>query len=107
MPGTASPLSKAIEVTGFRIQVDPAKKSEIQYLVVNHSANRFAGVMVDVTLRAADAPAGQPPLGRFQFAAPNFGAFEPKEMSSAIERVTRPITLPDWRDLRADVEIGQ
>ncbi len=106
-PVPASPLSKAIEVTGFRIQVDPGKKSEIQYLVVNHTAHRFAGVTVYVTLRAADAPAGQPPLGRFQFAAPNLGAFESKEMSSAIERVTRPITLPDWQDLRADVEIGQ
>ena len=105
-PHLGGPLSKAIEVTGFRIQVDPGKKSEIQYLVVNHTANRFAGVTVYVTLRAADAPDGQPPLARFQFTAPNLGAFESKEMSSAIQRVTRPITLPDWQDLRADVEIG-
>jgi len=42
-----------------------------------------------------------------EFAAPNLGAYESKEMSSAIERVNHPTHLPDWRDVRADVEIGQ
>ena len=103
----ASPLSKAIEVTGFRIQMDPEKKAEIQYLVVNHTANTIAGVTVYVTLRTANAAAGQAPLAKFQLAAPNLGAYQAKEMASAIERVTRPIALPDWQDLRADIEIGQ
>jgi hypothetical protein len=109
---TASPLSRAIEVTGFRIQMDatqtdPAKKSEIQYLVVNHTANAISGVTVYVTLRAANASAGQAPLARFQFAAPHLGPYQAKEMASAIERVTRPISLPDWQDLRVDIEVGQ
>jgi hypothetical protein len=87
--------------------MDPAREPEIQYLVVNHTADRFTGVTVYVTLRAADALDGQPPLAKFQFTAPNLGAFESKDMSSPIERVTRPVTLPDWQDLRADVEIGR
>jgi hypothetical protein len=103
----ASPLAKAIEVTGFRIQVDPAKKSEIQYLVVNHSPARFSGVTVYVTLYAADAKAGQPPLCRFQFTAPDLAPFQAKDMTSAIERPTRPVSAPDWQDLRASVEIGE
>jgi hypothetical protein len=101
------PLSKAIEVTGFRIVVDPSRKSEIQYLVVNHTAARFSGVTVYVTLRAADARPGQPPLCRFSFAAPNLGPFQSKEMSSSIEKMNRPDALPEWQDLRADIEIGQ
>jgi len=103
----ASPLAKGIEVTGFRIQMDPAKKSEIQYLVVNHTPTRFADVTVYVTLYAADAKAGQPPLCRFQFAAPNLAPYQAKDMTSSIERATRPVSLPDWQDLRASVEIGQ
>ena len=103
----AAPLAKAIEVTGFRIQMDPSKKSEIQYLVVNHTAARFSGVTVYVTLYTADAKAGQPPLCRFQFAAPNLAPFQAKDMTSLIERVTRPVSLPDWQDLRATVEIGE
>ena len=102
-----SPLVKAIEVTGFRIQTDPARKLEIQYLVVNHTPAPLTGVTVFVTLYAADAKAGQPPLCKFQFAAPNLGAFQSKEMTSAIQQVTRPVTLPEWQDLRATVEIGQ
>ena len=105
--GTSNSLSKAIEVTGIRIQVNPAKKSEIQFLVVNHTPERFSGVTVFVTLHAANAAPGQPPLGKFQFAAPNLGPYQSKEMSSAIERINRPFDLPDWQDLRADVEIGQ
>jgi len=103
----AAQLAKAIEVTGFRIQMDPAKKSEIQYLVVNHTPSRFNGVTVHVTLYAADAKAGQPPLCKFQFAAPNLAPYQSRDMTSAIEQVTRPVTLPDWQDLRAAVEIGQ
>jgi len=102
-----SPVAQPIEVTGFRIQMDPAKKSEIQYLVVNHTPSRFTGVTVNVTLYAADAKAGQPPLCKFQFAAPNLGPFQSKDMTSAIEQVTRPVNVPDWQDLRAAVEIGQ
>jgi len=111
MPDVASisapQLAKAIEVTGFRIQMDPSKKSEIQYLVVNHTAARFSGVTVYVTLYTADAKDGQPPLCRFQFTAPNLGPYQAKDMTSAIERVTRPVSLPDWQDLRATVEIGE
>jgi hypothetical protein len=103
----ASPLAKAIEVTGFRIQTDAAKKTEIQYLVVNHSPARFSGVTVYVTLYAADAKAGQPPLCRFQFTAPNLAPFQAKDMTSAIERTTRSVSAPDWQDLRASVEIGE
>jgi hypothetical protein len=32
-----NPLSRSIEVTGFRIVTDPSKKPEIHYLVVNHT----------------------------------------------------------------------
>ena len=102
---SAAPESSPIEVTGFRIQTDPAKKPEIQYLVVNHSPLRFTGVNVNVTLYAADAKAGQPALCSFQFAAPNLGPYQAKDMTSAIDPQTRPVSVPDWQDLRASVEI--
>ncbi len=101
----AAPAPSPIEVTGFRIQLDPAKKPEIQYLVVNHSSARFSGVNVNVTLYAADAKAGQPALCSFQFAAPNLGPFQAKDMTSAIDPQTRPVSVPEWHDLRASVEI--
>jgi len=104
---SANPLSKAIEVTGFRILMNPASKSEIQYLVVNHSPNRFSGVTVFVTLRAANAQRGEPALCRFAFASPDLGPYEAREMSSEIEKLNRPVALPDWQDVRAELEIGE
>jgi hypothetical protein len=100
------PLAQFIEVTGFRIVLDFNKKSEIHYLVVNHSAAPVSDVTVYVTLRTDDARAGQPPLCRFSFRAPSLGPFESKEMTSSIEKLTRSVTLPDWQDLHADVQIA-
>jgi hypothetical protein len=99
-------LADDIEVTGFRILVDFNKKSEIHYLVVNHTGAPLSDVTVYVTLHTADAKPGQPPLCRFSFRAPSLGAFESKEMTSSIEKLTRSITLPEWQDLRTEVQIA-
>jgi hypothetical protein len=101
------PLAQFVEVTGFRIVVDFNKKSEIHYLVVNHSGADLSDVTVYVTLRTASAKPGQPPLCRFSFRAPNLGPFESKEMTSSIEKLSRAITLPEWQDLRPEVQIAQ
>jgi hypothetical protein len=102
--GPVSPLGKLIEVTGFRIVVDADKKSEVQYLVVNHSDADISDVNIFITLRSVKT--GQPPVCRFSFKVPSLAPFESKEMSSPIEK-TRTVSLPDWQDLRADVQISQ
>ncbi len=107
VPPAVYPLAKNVEVTGFRFLVDNAKKSEIHYLVVNHSNALLSGMTIFVTLHAASANPGQAPLARFSFPAPKLGPFESREMSSPIEHVTRPVDLPGWQDVRAEVEIGQ
>lgn len=106
-PVSSHPLAQYVEVTGFRIVVDFNKKSEIHYLVVNHSAADLSDMTIFVTLRAANAKQGQPPLCRFSFKAPSLGPFESKEMTSPIEKSTKSISLPDWQDLRAEVQIAQ
>jgi len=106
--GGSSPLAKFVEVTGFRIITssgDANKKSEVQYLVVNHSDADISDANVFITLRSAKPE--QAPLCRFSFKIPSLGPFESKEMSSPIEKSPRAITLPDWQDLRADVQISQ
>ena len=106
--GGNSPLAKFVEVTGFRIVTnsgDAAKKSEVQYLVVNHSDADISDANVFITLRSAKP--GQAPLCRFSFKIPSLGPFEAKEMSSPIEKSVRGVSLPDWQDVRADVQISQ
>jgi hypothetical protein len=106
-PPIAQPLSRSVEVTGFRFLITPNKPSEIHYLVVNHSAAALNGVTVYVTVRAQPAKAGQPPVCRFSFRAPDLGPFEAREMISPIEKVTRPASLPAWQDLKAEVEVAE
>jgi len=101
------PLAQFIEVTGFRIVVDYSKKSEIHYLVINHSGAEISDVTVFVTLRAANTKPGQPPLCRFSFRAPALGPFESKEMTSPIEKLSKSISLPEWQDLKSEIQIAQ
>jgi len=101
--GGSSPLAKFIEVTGFRI--DANRKSEVQYLVVNHSDADISSANIFVTLRSAKP--GQPPLCRFSFKVPSLGPFESKEMSSPIGNAARGIFLPDWQEIRAEVQINK
>jgi len=103
---TTYPLSKTIEVTGIRFVVDLNGKSEIHYLVVNHSAAQFGAVTVYVTLRGVDAKPGQAPVARFSFRAPDLGPYGSREMTSPIEKISRQVSLPDWQDLHAYVEIA-
>jgi flagellar basal body-associated protein FliL len=103
----AQPLSRSVEVTGFRFLINSNKPSEIHYLVVNHSAAALNGVTVYVTVRTQHAKAGQPPVCHFSFRAPDLGPFEAREMISPIEKVTRPASLPSWQDLKAEVEIAE
>jgi hypothetical protein len=106
--GGSSPLAKYVEVTGFRIvssKADSAKKSEVQYLIVNHSDADISDVNVFVTLRSVKP--GQAPVCRFSFKVPSLGPFESKEMSSPIENAARAVSLPGWQEMRADVQISQ
>jgi hypothetical protein len=107
VPPASAPVAQSVEVTGFRILVDFNKKSEIHYLVVNHSATALSDMTIFVTLRAANAKTGQPPLSRFSFRAPSMGPFESKEMTSPIEKLSRSVSLPDWQDLRAEVQVSR
>jgi hypothetical protein len=102
----SSPLAQYVEVTGFRFITDAKRNPEIHYLVVNHSSALLNGVTVFVTLRSRAAQPNQPPLSQFSFRMPNLGPYESREMTSAIEKVTRPGPLPDWRDLIVQVDVA-
>ncbi len=96
---TSFPLSKAIEVTGFRFVGD--KKPEVHFLVVNHSSTEMTPVTLYVTLRGSTSKL---PLYHFSFRAPSLSAFESKEVVASVDK-THPAS--DWQGLHADIEIGQ
>jgi hypothetical protein len=97
-------LARLVEVTGVRF-MEVNKKPQIHYLVVNHSSAPLTSMTVYVTLRATIAKPGQPPIAKLTFRSPALAPFEAKEMFSSIERTTAAVDLPDWQDLRADVDV--
>jgi hypothetical protein len=103
-PDNSHSLARFVEVSGIRF-VELNRKPQIQYLVVNHSSAPLNSVTVYVTLRAINGKSGQAPLARFMFRSPILAAHEAKEMANPIEHVIGPLDLPDWQDLRADVEV--
>ena len=76
-------------------------------MVVNHSQARLSGLTVYVALRATGARVGQPPLCQFSFVTPDVGPNEAKPMASTIDGMRRQLTLPEWQDVRADLQISQ
>jgi len=101
---SANSLARLVEVTGVRF-MEVNKKPQIHYLVVNHSSAPLTSMTVYVTLRSTTAKPGQPPIAKLTFRSPALAAFEAKEMFSSIERASAPVDLPDWQDLRADVDV--
>jgi hypothetical protein len=100
----SDPLSKAVEVTGVRFLAGiPNRRPEIHYLVVNHSNAAVSGFVVQVVMRNISDSA---PVSQFSFRAPSLAPFESREMVSAIERMSSA-NVPDWRRLKADVQILQ
>jgi hypothetical protein len=104
---TPAPVSRPapaeLEVTGVRFITDvPDQRPQIHYLVVNHTNTVLNGTLVNVTLRASGSDT---PLSQFSFRTPRLGPYEYKEMVSTIERLNRPLELPDWRDVLAETEL--
>ncbi len=106
VPLSTHPLAQSIEATGFRIADDLKKQPEIHYLLVNHSASELSGMTLYVTLQSSKSRPGQPPLCHFSFRSPVLGPFESKEMTGIVEKAGRSTVLPEWQDLRAEIQVA-
>src|SRR5260370_35553150 len=75
-----SPWSKQIEVVGFRLTQNKAKKTEVRFLVVNHSGAEVQDLAGTVSLQARTSKADEAPIGAFSFKAPTLGPYESKQI---------------------------
>ncbi len=105
-PGDPHPLARFVEVTGLRVSVDLNRKSQLQYLVVNHSSARLADATLTIAVRSTADPSGSPPLFTVSVAVPSLGPFQSKEIKTDLDAALRSSSLPDWENLRADVQVS-
>ncbi len=105
-PGDPHPLARFVEVTGLRVSADLNRKSQLQYLVVNHSSVRLADVVLKIAVRSAADSSGAPPLFTLSVAVPVLGPNQSKELRSDLDAALRSASIPDWENLRADVQVN-
>jgi hypothetical protein len=99
-------LLEYLEVTGLRLIEDKSKKSEVQFLVVNHSSAPLTDLSGTVTLRPSTAKPGDGIVGIFAFEHVSLGPFESREMRAPLKTTLRTYELPDWEFLRTEISIS-
>ncbi len=100
------PFARFVEVTGLRVVADSNHRSQVQYIVVNHSANQLTGMTIRVAVRSSSDPAGAPPLFTVSAVVPSLGPHQSKEIRTDLDSELRSSAIPDWEYLRTDVQIG-
>jgi hypothetical protein len=103
--GKPNTLQKYVEIVGLRLTEDPKKKSQVRFVVVNHSGAEIADLGANVNLWARTAKSDEEAVGTFSFKLPSLGAYESKEMSAALNTKLRVYELPDWQNLTAEIQI--
>jgi len=98
-------VQRYVEVTGIRLLENPEKKTEVQFLLVNHSGAEIADIAGTVTLKPRSEKPDEKPVGTFDFRVPSIGPYESKEARSILDTPLRPYEIPDWQFLVVDVQI--
>ena len=105
MSASTNRLARFIEVTGFRITEDAKKRTQIQFLVVNHSAADIGDLAGKIHLRSINAEPDEAAISSFDFNTSRLGPYESVEFKVLTTSSLRAYELPDWQYLTAEVEI--
>jgi hypothetical protein len=94
-----SPLRRQIEVVGLRLTQNKAKKTEVRFLVVNHSGAEIQDIAGSVNLQARTSKRDEEPVGTFTFKIPSLGPYESKDLETVLDTKLKVYELPDWQNL--------
>jgi hypothetical protein len=100
------PFARFVEVTGLRVVADLNHRSQVQYIVVNHSASQLTGMTIRIAVRSSLDRAGASPLFTVSAVVPSLGPHQSKEIRTDLDSELRSSAIPDWEYLRTDVQIG-
>ena len=100
------PGARFVEVAGVRVVTAQNKKPQLQYIVVNHSANELTGLNIHIAVHSADAPTGTP-LFRVSSIIPSLAPNQSKEIRTDLDAGLKEASIPDWQSLRTDILIAR
>ncbi len=89
-----NPLSKHIEVTGFRIREDKNQKLTVQMVIVNHGGADIAGLEMQVGLYAKGSL-----IVEFPVKVKSLGPYEVAQGTGTATTKLRAYEIPDWQFL--------
>ena len=95
-----NPLSKHIEVTGFRIREDKNQKVTVQMVIVNHGGADIAGLEMKVGLYAKGNL-----VVEFPVKVKSLGPYEIAQGTGTATSKLRAYEIPDWQFLTAKLVI--
>jgi len=88
-----------------RLTEEPRKKSEVRFVIVNHSGAEISDLVANVNLWARTAKSDEEAVGNFSFKLPSLGPYESKELSAPLNTKLRVYELPDWQNLVPDLQV--
>ncbi len=109
-PGVAvatnkNPLTKYLEIAGFRMEESGVGKLKITFVVINHSAADIGDLGLKMKLTTSAAKPEDAPIAVFDAKIPSIGPRESKDVSVTVPTKMRIYELPDWQFLRAEYEV--
>ncbi len=106
IPTNKHPLTKYVELVGFRLAEAGPGKLRVKFTVINHSNADIGDLgLSKVTLTTTAAKPGDAPVAVFDAQVPSLGPEETKDVSVNVPTKLRIYELPDWQFLRGEFQI--
>jgi len=105
VPTKRHPLTKYVELVGFRLSEAGGGKLKVKFAVVNHSEADIGDLGVRVRLTTSSAKPDDPPIATFDVKVPSLGPEEIQDVSATTTSKLRVYELPDWQFIKAEFEI--
>ncbi len=99
-----SPYQKYVEVSGVRFLENAKKKTEVRFIVTNHSNADLIGLGGNVTVWGRTRNSEEDAAGSFTFSS-DLKGYESKELTAPFNTKLKVYELPDWQNVSADVQI--
>jgi hypothetical protein len=103
--GKTHPYQKYIEVSGVRFFDDAKKKTQVRFVLTNHSNADIGGLAGNVTIWGRTRTSEEDAAGTFAFSA-DLKPYESKELTVPFTTKLKIYELPDaWQNISTDIQI--
>jgi hypothetical protein len=104
-PAKTNSLLKRLEISGLRLSQTKDQKTEVRFVVINHSGAEVVDLAATINLHARTRKNDDSPIGTFAFKVPLLAPYESKEVTALVDTNLKVYELPDWQNLEQQIQI--